>query len=167
MSAGFNDLFDGEGVRRFLIPPETTYEPEKLIARVPFEQFLSRVAADLKSLFRIVTRARPETRILFHGYSYPVPDAGPWLGEPMKEIGILNLALQRELARLLIDGLNETMETVADSYPNSVRFLDLREDVPSYGWFDECHPSDTFFGDIAESFIETINEMADEAIGDG
>lgn len=156
LSAGFNDLLGGEGVRRFLKTPTTSFEPEKLIERTAFEQFRHRLASDLDSLFRIVTRTSPDTRILFHGYSYPVPDAGPWLGQPMRAMGIPDLALQRELARLLLDGLNETYRTVAESYPKSVGFLDLRDDVPAYGWFDESHPSDTFFGDIAQKFVEAI-----------
>jgi V8-like Glu-specific endopeptidase len=156
LSAGANDLFGGEGIRRFLKEPESNYEPEKLIDRVRLAHFRQRIEGDLSQLIRIVLRTVPNIKIIYHGYSYPVPNAGPWLGKPMNELGIRDLALQRELVRMILDEFNGVSENAAGSFKENVTYIDVRDTIPAAGWFDECHPTSPYFGDIAQAFVDEM-----------
>ena len=85
-----------------------------------------------------------------------MPNAGPWLGRPMADLKINDIALQRELSKLLFDELNNTISNVASTFTGAVTYVDIRNSVPVSGWFDECHPTNPYFADIAIDFIEQI-----------
>ena len=160
ISGGGNDLVAGGGLKNYLNKPGSNFEPHHLINHIAFARFKSRIASDYTNLFSIVLKIMPEIKILCHGYSYPVPNAGRWLGQSMIEMGITDIQLQTEIIRMIFDQLNDVIERTAASFPKSVHYIDVRNVVPSRGWFDELHPTNPFFGDVAAMFKDKMLELS-------
>lgn len=159
ISGGGNDLVANGGLKNFLLEPTTSFDPRQLIDRIKLAQFKSRIASDFTNLFSIILRVKPDIKILCHGYSYPVPNAGRWLGKPMEALGIVDRQLQTEILRIIFDEMNDVIERAANSFPKNVFFLDLRNVVPARGWYDELHPTNPFYGDVAAQFRNKIREL--------
>ena len=156
ISGGGNDLLADEGIKKYLNEPKTSLEPHHLIDNIELARFKARLASDYTNLISIVLKVKPEINIICHGYSYPIPNSGRWLGKPMEEIGITDRQLQNEIMRIIFDDINESIERTAGSFPQTVHYLDLKNVVPARGWFDELHPTNPFFGDVAAVFKEKI-----------
>ena len=154
-----NDIVDGEGLKRFLFKPHNSFDPHMLINRPALERFKLNLASDYNNLFRIVLGATPKIQILCHGYSYPIPNNGKWLGKPMNKLGITDSEVQTEIMRIIFDEVNETVQETAESFPQSVRFLNTRNVVPPHGWFDEFHPQNPHFGNVASVFKDEIKNI--------
>jgi len=159
ISGGGNDLVAGGGITNYIKKPETSFDPKYLINRIEFSKFKMRLASDYTNLFSIILQTKPDIQIICHGYSYPVPNGGKWFGQPLNELGIKDEQLQAELIRLLFDEINQLLQQTAESFPTSVHFLDLRNVVPERGWYDELHPTNPFFGDIASVFQDKIESL--------
>ena len=159
ISGGLNDLVSGGGIKNYIYRPESSFDPKELINRIAFSKFKARLATDYTNLFSIILQTQPSVNILFHGYSYPVPSLGKWLGLEFNALGIIDEQLQMELIQILFDEINQELEQVAKSFPKSVHFLDIRNVVPERGWFDELHPTNPFFGDVASVFQDKIEQI--------
>lgn len=159
ISGGGNDFVAGGGIKNYVNKPDSSFNPKQLIDRIEFSKFKARLASDYTNLFSIILHTSPDTKIICHGYSYPIPNNGPWLGEPLNELGIVDQQLQIELVRMLFDEINTTLKQTAASFPQSVHYLDIRNVVPARGWFDELHPTNPFYGDIASLFQAKIEEL--------
>ncbi len=160
VSGGGNDLVAGGGLKNYVKEATSSFDPVHLIDRIPFSRFKARLASDYTNLFSIVLRVQPEIKILCHGYSYPIPNSGRWLGKPLEELGINDRQLQIELTRIIFDEINTVIEQTASSFPQSVHYLDVKNVVPERGWFDELHPTNPFYGDVAAVFREHIKELS-------
>ena len=160
ISGGGNDLVAGGGLENYLNRPEASFEPRHLIDHVSFARFKARIASDYTNIFSIVLRIIPDIHILCHGYSYPVPNSGRWLGKPMEELGIVDRQLQTEIIRIIFNEINDVIERTAASFPQTVHYLDVKNVVPARGWFDELHPTNPFYGDVAAEFKNKILELS-------
>ena len=160
ISGGGNDLVSGRGLKRLLKSPDSSFQPHQLIDRIALANFKAQIMQDYTSLFSTALRDVPELKILCHGYSYPVPNEGRWLGRPMSELGITDRQLQSELLRIIFDEVNDAIEDVAESFPGSAHYLDIRNVVPATGWYDELHPTNHYFGEVAGVFKEKILELS-------
>ena len=58
-------------------------------------------------MFRDVQQHFPHVSVLCHGYDYPIPDGGRWLGAPMEEQEILDKKLQRDIAIEMMDAWSD------------------------------------------------------------
>jgi endonuclease/exonuclease/phosphatase family metal-dependent hydrolase len=121
-----------------------------------------------------MVRARPALRtlpIIIHGYDYAIPGgfAGDtrqpgyaaqdqWLGGPMREKGILEPRLQRDIIKVLIDALYQRLEAIAgQSVSTGVHVVDCRGLVGAViRWNDEIHPTSDGYRTVAEQFHGTI-----------
>jgi hypothetical protein len=160
ISGGGNDLVAGGGLKNYVKKPTSSFDPHQLIDRIAFNRFKSRIANDYTNLFSIVLKATPNIKILCHGYSYAIPNSGKWLGKPLEEIGIVDHQLQNEIVKIIFDELNDIIQRTAASFPESIHYLDLRGVVPERGWFDELHPTNPFYGDVASVFKDKILELS-------
>ena len=160
VSGGGNDFVAGGGIKNYLKKPESSFDPRQLIDHIEFARFKARLASNFTNLFSIVLRVIPTIHILCHGYSYPIPNSGRWLGEPMEELGIVDRQLQTEITRIFFDELNDVIERTAGSFPKTVHYLDVRNVVPARGWFDELHPTNPFYGDVAAVFKDKIHQLS-------
>ena len=159
ISGGLNDLVSGGGIKNYIHRPESSFDPKDLVNRIAFSKFKARLSTDYTNLFSIILQTQPHINILFHGYSYPVPSLGKWLGLEFNTLGIVDEQLQMELVQILFDEINQELEQVSKSFPKSVHFLDIRNVVPERGWFDELHPTNPFFGDVASVFQDKIEQI--------
>jgi hypothetical protein len=104
--------------------------------------------------------------IFVHGYDYPVPDgrgfefglihAGPWLAPAMDRKGVpADMGLRSDIARLLIDRLNDDLLVPLAAATPGVVHIDSRGILPrdlTYRdyWSNEMHPTNLGFRRIFE-----------------
>jgi hypothetical protein len=162
ISAGGNDLFgkDSQGkfnivniVKRF----DGTLQPKDYL-NSEFDQDLEKIIGLFKRLFTDLTTRFPALVIFCHGYDYPIPKNLSIFGRPMKnELNIVDPALQEAIVREIIDHANNVLSVLAASFQN-VHYVNCRGVVGRERWFDELHPRNNGFEDVAAQFRSVINQ---------
>lgn len=140
--------------------------------------------ADLEPAFRLVietvTAAAQQAGlgtipIFTHGYDYSFPDGrsaanlivkkiGPWMHPSFEAKGYpykndQDLAVRRELVKVMIDGVYKMHGRLASSYPN-LKVVNVRGALPNRGdWHDELHPSKDGFKKVASLFHAEIRKV--------
>ncbi len=98
------------------------------------------------------------TRMLVHGYDYPVPRAGePWLGLPFADKGydlVGDAALIQGIIALLVDSFYAMLAGVAADEAH-VTVVNLRG-ICTGRWNDELHPEAEASRDLADKYVEII-----------
>ena len=110
-------------------------------------------------------RAATAVPILVHGYDYPVPDGrdakifgvgpGPWLKPVFDARGLGDLAINREVMRVLIKRLNDMVTRVVKGFPNvhQVKFTGKLATQPPANWAtmwdNELHPKKVGYDRLA------------------
>lgn len=108
--------------------------------------------------------------IFIHGYDYAIPGGFPgdtrrpiyakqdeWLGAPMKQKGITDTTLQRDIIRILIDALYDMLHRVAgQSATTHVHVIDVRGTLAIGDWADEIHGTDAGFKKVGRLFKSAI-----------
>ena len=116
---------------------------------------------NLANLYRAVlstasTELPDDVIIVTHGYDYVVPlSGGPWLGPKLAAKGLRSTQLQREAIHFIIDSFNDMLRRVARDFPR-VYVVDLRGTVPEDGWYDEIHPDNEAFQQVALKIQQQI-----------
>lgn len=140
---------------------------------------LRRVLAGLRNAYlTVVQTIRADERfselpILIHGYDYALPYPNgttdrrdpywaaddEWLGGPMKEKGILDPALRRDIVEHLIQELYDMLADVAASDPH-VHLVDVRGTLrKTTDWADEIHGTSDGFRRIAAKFRGVLHRV--------
>lgn len=175
-SAAGNDVIgedlNGDPVLSSLIKPFTLGKDAAWhIDQSRFAEVLARLRADyLKVILTI--RQDPDfvaLPIIIHGYDYAIPGGfsgdqrypiyakqNEWLGGPFAEKGITDLTLQRDIIRLLIDGLYDMLEHVAAGEVG-VHLVDVRGELQEGDWADEIHATSAAFARVANRFRQVID----------
>jgi hypothetical protein len=106
--------------------------------------------------------------VLVHGYDYPVKlndkDKG-WLGRYMIEKGISRPGDRHAIMHLIMDRFNEQLQAVVKDFPDNVSYVDVRgtirynEAEKEDQWYDEIHPNDNGFQQVAMKFIQEIDRI--------
>jgi hypothetical protein len=137
---------------------------------------LSEVLRFLETAYRKVVatiRAEPgfeRLPIFVHGYDYAIPGGFPgdprhpswakqdqWLGRPLRDKGIEDLALQRGIIRVLLDSLYDMLFKVAGtSAQTRVFVVDVRNTLKLETWADEIHGTDEGFRLVGKKFAKVI-----------
>lgn len=154
ISGGGNDLVGNGRLSRMLHRFEAGRAPDDYLNET-FTAFMNEIRFEYNRLFESLSTQFPNLTILCHGYDYAIPQGDRWLGRPMEENGIIDHRLQREIIQVIIDHINQTLARVAAQFPK-VKYLDLRNVISPDGWFDELHPLNKGFGDIASIFVDEI-----------
>jgi N-acetyl-anhydromuramyl-L-alanine amidase AmpD len=120
-----------------------------------------------RSLFSLMRTRKPNLHIIVHGYDYPIKlnDANKgWLGRYMIEKGISREGDRKAIIGLIMDTFNESLNRIAKGFDN-VTYLDVRNMV-RYNiadgvdqWYDEIHPNNEGFQQVAMKFMQKINEL--------
>ena len=118
-------------------------------------------------------------KIITQGYDYAIPDAsrrfgiqlfiknGIWLKEPLEERGITDQYTQESIVMALIFDFNEMLIELGKEYPNIyhvdvrgfTRFLEVHDNKKAGAyWYDELHPVNEVFKEIAKTYIAIIND---------
>lgn len=158
-SAGGNDLLAGGDIVRHLAPPAPGLVARDILLP-SFDELVATVLGGYQRIFATLEERKPDLRIVVHGYDLPIPThLGHWLGGPMGQFGIADATLQRAIAQEMMDRFNQGLAALAERYP-SVSYLDLRGVVTDARWYDELHPTDDGFRDVADRFRTAILQSA-------
>ncbi|NJK90349.1 MAG: hypothetical protein HC904_00060 [Blastochloris sp.] len=136
----------------------------------------NRLALELKRIeeayikfIRAISRVNENLPVIAHGYDYVIPSSvgpsiagfkimGPWLKPVMEARGIRDAALQREIARILIDEFNDMLASLQRDCPKFYH-LNLRGTLEDGDWNDEIHPNRKGFEKLAietDKFIKNV-----------
>jgi hypothetical protein len=101
-----------------------------------------------------------KTRMLVHGYDYPVPRKnGPWLGRPFESKGydlVESALIIEKILTYLVDSFYEILHDVATAArARNVTVVNLRN-VCANRWFDELHPTTPASIDFAQKYLGVI-----------
>jgi hypothetical protein len=162
LSGGGNDILGEQAIRLYL----KNFAPDRTVAdyaEPTLAAHLDLIVAQYERIVGQLQAISPSLRIFCHGYDWAIPNAqkGDWLAKPMVAKGIVEPELQRGLVRLLIDRFNEAMRGLERRYPGRLLVVDCRGAVGAECWYDELHPTDDGFADVAQRFRERITKAFD------
>lgn len=171
LSAGGNDIlgsqFRGYLQDKFDEAIDEGKDPERFLHEEIFKEIAS-LTDIYRSLFQSLKQSHPNLQIIVHGYDYPVKldDAKKgWLGRYMIAKGITRPGDRQAIIHRIMDEFNRRLKEVAVEFDN-VSYLDLRDTVRYNSaehvdqWYDEIHPNDDGFQQIAMKYIQKISEKA-------
>ena len=161
LSGGGNDAVAGGNLAQHLrdFDPDLSAEGHLLAS---FDGLLDGAMSHVEGIVRDIGRAFPDVQVLCHGYDYSLPAGGKWLGKPMAKRGITDRAFQAEIARVMIDRLNNRM--LALSRQNlRLHYLNCRAAVGKTEWHDELHPTNAGYKKVSKLFRAKITELAPTA----
>jgi metacaspase-1 len=156
LSGGGNDLLsDGQ-----LAGHLKRYDPALSAAqhlRPSFDSLVGSAIVNFETIFRRLELEAPNVHTFCHGYDFPLPDGGPWLGAPMQSREIVDPTLQKAIAREMMMRFNAALAKTASHFED-VTYVDCRG-VVGTRWFDELHPSDNGYADVAAKFKTGIDAL--------
>jgi hypothetical protein len=161
LSGGGNDLVAGGNLEKHLKDFDPALRPPQYLLS-SFDKLISNALSQYEKMFADVARRFPGVRIVTHGYDYPIPDNGRWLGKPMQARGIRDAGLQAAIAVEMMDRWNAQLAKLAARHGH-VRYLDLRNLVTPARWHDELHPVNAGYKDVAKRFAAVIEEWSQPA----
>lgn len=162
LSGGGNDLVADGQLAKHLRSFDPSLEPTDYLLP-SFDQLISRAMGHYDTIFRDVTSRFPKVHIFCHGYDYTLPEDGKWLGKPMAKRKIKDNDLQRAIAAVMVDRLNQQLGQLAARFPK-VRYLDMRGKVGTM-WHDELHPTNQGYKIVAKSFSDAIRSVGGRSRG--
>ena len=142
---------------------------------------LGRVLDKLRDAYaEVFQRVRADRRferlpIIIHGYDYALPfpngandrrdpfwaEDDKWLGGPMKQKGISEPAIRREIVEILIQQLYDVLSDVAAN-DEHVHVVDVRGTLTSTrDWADEIHGTSDGFARVAAKFRKVLNQVVE------
>lgn len=163
LSGGGNDLVAEGNLAAHLRPFDPALGANDYLLD-SFDQLIARAMTYYDSICRDVAARFPGVQIICHGYDYPVPNKGRWLGRPMAKRGITDTGLQAAIATIMTDRFNKQMGLLARRHRH-VHYLDLRGVVGSSGWKDELHPENQGYRKVAERFAAQIEKLSKKTRG--
>jgi hypothetical protein len=187
LSGGGNDILGEESFKYCLKPyiqGSPGVEPGRLIRHLFYDK-LDEVLHSYRRVFkrigehpdiaRIYDKEHP-LQILIHGYDYVIPGLvrkGHWLRVKMLEKGIRNPLDQNAITRLLINRLNEGVQSLAEEFHRTatfqVHYVNLRGTLEQKAgndifeqkklWYDEIHPTSEGYQYVADKFRQKIEDL--------
>ncbi|RYD98718.1 MAG: SGNH/GDSL hydrolase family protein [Sphingobacteriales bacterium] len=167
ISAGGNDIL-GAQFRNYLndtFDEAGEGEKAKRFLRDAIFKEMDSLADIYRQLFRHLKETHPELQVIVHGYDYPVKlddDKKGWLGRYMIEKGIKRPGDRKAIIQLIMDDFNRRLKEVATEF-DTVIYIDLRgtvrynPDEKVDQWYDEIHPNNDGFQQVAMKFMERIS----------
>jgi hypothetical protein len=147
-----------------------------------FYRWLVTFKLEYKILFESIRKIDPahfdSLKIITQGYDYAIPNSrkkigvrmlmrnGKWLQKPLENRGIFDQYTQESIIMALMFDFNEMLIELGKEYPNIyhvdvrgfTRFLEVNNNKrKGKYWYDELHPSNPVFAEIAKTYIAIIN----------
>jgi lysophospholipase L1-like esterase len=168
ISGGGNDIL-GSQFSNYLVSDSQNNIPEgenprRFLKDEIFKEFESLMEI-YKSAFTHLKTHKPKIHIIVHGYDYPVKLNNAkkgWLGKYMIEKNIGRPGDRIAIIHLIMDTFNQKLSELSKSFEN-VTYIDVRKMVrfdEKEGvdqWYDEIHPNNDGFQQIAMKFMQTID----------
>jgi hypothetical protein len=167
-SGGGNDIV-GPEMRGAVLP----FHPQRKAANYLDTDGWRALIDSLRTSFAaLVGEIGPLCPIFAHGYDYfvpsdravkifpGVPGPGPWVFPEMTSIGIVDPALQRDIARAMIDDFNDNvLGALEEAQSGFFAHADLRDTLdPDTDWQNEIHPTRDGFRKVAARFLAIVDE---------
>lgn len=163
LSGGGNDLISWKRESKDVPSPifkraNGSKNPEDYLDQSELDAALVSIAKLLGEFARDILSKRRKLPIITHCYDWFEPKTsgpfGAWIGPQLDMIGVPSKGpLRRQIATLLIDQANDIYSRTCSS--TGMTYVNLRG-VTSGRWFDEIHPNEEAFKDIATKFISAI-----------
>ncbi|MGR9257472.1 caspase family protein [Rhizobium leguminosarum] len=157
-SGGGNDVVAGGNLAAHLFDFDPAKSPAAHL-RPSFNLVLDEAIGIYSKLVRQVAQKFPNLQIICHGYDYTVPANGPWLGKPMASRNITDPAIQKAIARVMVDRFNERLALLEASSAR-LHYIDCRNTVQEDEWYDELHPTNDGYRKVAKKFSNKIEELS-------
>lgn len=129
-----------------------------------FDELIARAMTYYDRICRDVAARFPAVQIICHGYDYPVPDNGRWLGKPMAARAIIQPDLQSAIATIMTDRFNIQLGRLARRHAH-VHYLDMRHVIGPRGWADELHPKNAGYRRVGDRFAAQIDKLSKKTRG--
>lgn len=141
-------------------------EPDDCIVPERSDELFGALRTGYERLIRIVG---PEAPVVTHGYDWfqPRPEPvrvlgmdihiGPWIQPQMVKAGIVDAALQRGTADVLVNRFNDILAQLQTDHPRDFVYVNLRGTLnPQTEWENEIHPTEDGFRKVEEKFRDVI-----------
>lgn len=160
-SGGGTDVI---GQLRYMLKPQNETDPNDQVETWFYKSLIDssydRIHQNyIKLAEDIRVWSRGKTRLVMHGYDYPIPRVqGPWIGNVLisKGYDLQNNSDQVDkITQHIIDRLYEKMELITTQYTKSI-LIDVR-DVVQNRWTDEIHTNRAASDDIAKLVMNRID----------
>lgn len=147
-----------------------------------FYRWLVTFKLEYKILFESLRKIDPthfdSLKIITQGYDYAIPNSrkkfgirlfmenGKWLKKPFENKGIIDQYTQESIIMAMMFDFNEMLIELGKEYPNIyhvdvrgfTQFLERHNHKKSGAyWYDELHPKNIIFIEIAKTFTAIIN----------
>lgn len=147
LGGGGNDLLQDGSLRKYLVVTNRDNLKPADYLKPEFEVALRRVMKNYEICLDALDIHGLKPKVILHGYDYAQPMELGWIGEPMRFMGIDDLALQQAIVNVMMDRFNVALKKVAKDRKR-VKYVDLRGTVGN-DWHDELHPSRAGFERVA------------------
>lgn len=158
ISGGGNDMMGGQFGDYLKDAPQPGSDPGRFLNQ-RFHDKLENLLRVYDTMFRQLGNEFPSLPVVCHGYDYVRPGDGKdgkWLGRPLEDHGITDEAEKRAVVGHIIDLFNERLGNLATSHANVVH-VDARNRVSADQWYDEIHPNDLGFQQVALEFMTKLD----------
>ncbi|MDJ0851772.1 MAG: trypsin-like peptidase domain-containing protein [Myxococcota bacterium] len=163
ISGGGNDMVGGGRLASVLHEFQQGRKAEDY-PNAAFQAFLGEIRDLYDGLFDRLTTRFPNLKIFCHGYDNAIPASGKWLGKPMAKLDIRDQRLQREIVEVLIGRFNGVLAELREKYDGSVWHVDCTGAVGADRWFDELHPRNEGYRDVALRFSDALDLAGVESV---
>lgn len=153
---------DGNGRLFRIYSPGAT--PSDLIDEAKWQSKLD----ELADYFDDIVKQVDGLPVITHGYDYikvsgrpalydGIKVGGPWIKPTLDDPCHVPVELHADIARLMIDSLNDMMASVAQTHPTFVH-VDLRGRVQPDDWANEIHPYKQGFEVLADGYLKQVKK---------
>lgn len=167
-SAGGNDVV-GRDLVTLLQPVSDPTDWEACVRKRAYRRKLRMIRGAYEDLVDLRDQLRPSCVILAHGYDFPYPSevgvrlggvtiSGPWMKPFMDAVGLTDPDAQHALARHLLTGFNELLESFQEREERFI-YIDSTGTLGRDEWGDEIHPTADGFRKIAECFRAPLADV--------
>lgn len=159
LSGGGNDVI-GDRILKYAMRGYNSafQKPEDYIISARFANMISDIIRDMGHIFDALTNKFADLKIFCHGYDWAKPMfGGPYLW-PVMENKEIPEELRHGIIKVMVNVFNAELKKLAarPQYNGRVVYVDCRDAVKNR-WFDEIHPRDSAFKDVAGRFRAAIN----------
>ncbi|ETX27267.1 SGNH/GDSL hydrolase family protein [Roseivivax isoporae] len=167
LSAGGNDLFENGNIARLIEDVRPGMSANDLVG-ARFDAFLSEVIGLYRGLLQRVHSAFPHVVMLIHGYSAAFSRMDRWVGRPLKEAGVMPVAVQNRVVEVMLARFNAAQKRLAaePAFHGKLVHVDLTGLGREPGqWYDEIHMSSSQNRAAADLFADALRRHLPAAGG--
>jgi len=162
-SGGGNDIVDNP-MALWIREWNSAVPPKRHLDDVRFAAALTLVRAGYEDLIAMRDKHSPNTRLVFHGYDYAIPDGrgvckyGPWLKPTFDLHGFPNQATAQEVVNEMLTRFAFMLQQLSSDSVTYVSTQGTLHAQPS-AWHNELHPEKKGFDTFADMFHAHLRQI--------